>query len=179
MVPISDTTAVAVFLNNKYISYFSNPEILKINYSSTNPKVTVNYNPILEDGEYTLKVLGRDASGNIDQTSGITRNFNVMSEPKLLEVYNYPNPFGSETYFTFKLTQIPDEINIKVFTVAGRLIKEFELSSNQLNYDLNKIYWDGKDNDGDMIGNGVYLYKVIMDVDGKKQDVTQKLAVVR
>ncbi len=98
---------------------------------------------------------------------------------KLLNVYNYPNPFVDDTYFTFKLTQIPDEIKIKVFTIAGRLIKEFILNSSQLNFDLNKVYWDGRDQDGDQIGNGVYLYKVIMDVDGKKQDITQKLAVVR
>ncbi|MBK8945849.1 MAG: T9SS type A sorting domain-containing protein [Ignavibacteriae bacterium] len=179
LVPISDTTSIAVFLNNKYVSYFSNPEILKINYSSSNPKVTVEYNPKLEDGEYILKVLGKDASGNSDQNSGITKSFNVLSEPKLLEVYNYPNPFNNDTYFTFKLTQIPDEIKIRVFTVAGRLIKEINLSGNQLNYDMNKIYWDGKDEDGDPIGNGVYLYKVIMDVNGEKQDITQKLAVVR
>ena len=97
----------------------------------------------------------------------------------MLNVYNYPNPFADDTYFTFKLTQIPDEIKIKVFTIAGRLIKEFILNSSQLNFDLNKVYWDGRDQDGDQIGNGVYLYKVIMDVDGKKQDITQKLAVVR
>ena len=62
---------------------------------------------------------------------------------------------------------------------TGRLIKEILLSPARLKYDLNKIYWDGRDNDGDLIGNGVYLYKIIMKADGKKQDITQKLAVVR
>lgn len=179
LIPITDTSSISIFLNNKYISYKGHEELLAINYSATNPKATVNYKPTLEDGEYTLRVFGKDASGNIGDSSGITKNFNVESNAKLLNVYNYPNPFVDDTYFTFKLTQIPDEIKIKVFTIAGRLIKEIVLNNGQLNFDLNKIHWDGRDEDGDQVGNGVYLYKVIMDVDGKKQDVTQKLAVVR
>ncbi|MCB0731172.1 MAG: T9SS type A sorting domain-containing protein, partial [Ignavibacteriae bacterium] len=179
LVPITDTSSVNIFLNNNYIHYLGNENILNVNYSESNPKVTLNYTPTLEDGEYTLRVFGKDASGNVADSGGIRKSFIVQSDPKLLNVYNYPNPITNDTYFTFKLTQIPDEIKIKVFTIAGRLIKEIELNRTQLNYDLNKIYWDGRDDDGDLIGNGVYLYKVIMDVAGKKQDVTQKLAVVR
>lgn len=179
LIPITDTSSISIFLNNRYISYKGNEEMLSINYSASNPKAIVNYKPTLEDGEYTLRVFGKDASGNIGDSSGITKTFNVESNAKLLNVYNYPNPFVDDTYFTFKLTQIPDQIKIKVFTIAGRLIKEIVLNNGQLNFDLNKIHWDGRDEDGDQVGNGVYLYKVIMDVDGKKQDVTQKLAVVR
>jgi Peptidase family C25/Interleukin-like EMT inducer/CARDB len=179
LIPITDTSSIDIFLNNSYVNYSGNEDNLSINYSESNPKVTVNFAPTLEDGEYTIRVFGKDASGNIGDSSGITKSFNVQSDAKLLNVYNYPNPFSTETYFTFKLTQIPDEIKIKVFTVAGRLIKEIILNSSQLSYDLNKVYWDGRDDDGDLLGNGVYLYKVIMDVEGKKQDVTQKLAVVR
>ena len=179
LIPITDTSSISIFLNNKYLSYTGNEEVLSINYSASNPKAVVNYKPTLEDGEYNLRVFGKDASGNVGDSSGITKNFNVESNAKLLNVYNYPNPFVDDTYFTFKLTQIPDEIKIKVFTIAGRLIKEFVLNNSQLNFDLNKIHWDGRDDDGDKVGNGVYLYKVIMDVEGKKTDVTQKLAVVR
>ena len=179
LIPISDTSSISIFLNNKYVNYIGNEEYISINYSVSNPKAVVNYTPRLEDGEYTLRVFGKDASGNVGDSTGITKSFNVESNAKLLNVYNFPNPFAEDTYFTFKLTQIPDEIKIKVFTIAGRLIKEFILNSSQLNFDLNKVYWDGRDQDGDKLGNGVYLYKVIMDVDGKKQDVTQKLAVVK
>lgn len=179
LVPITDTSSISIFLNNRYINYKGNEAAVTANFAAANPKVTVNYNPELENGEYTLRIFGKDASGNISDSSGISKNFVVQSDAKLLNVYNYPNPFTNDTYFTFKLTQIPDEISIKVFTVAGRLIKEIILNGAELNFDLNKIYWDGRDDDGDLIGNGVYLYKVIMDVDGKKQDVTQKLAIVR
>jgi len=179
LVPITDTSSVNIFLNNERVNYKANEENLTIYYSQSNPKVVVDYTPQLEDGEYELRVFGKDASGNVVDSSGIEKSFIVQSDAKILEVYNYPNPFADETYFTFKLTQIPDKVKIRIFTIAGRLIKELILSGTELNYDLNKIYWDGIDSDGDEIGNGIYIYKVIMDVDGDKQVETKKLAVVK
>ena len=96
-----------------------------------------------------------------------------------MEVYNYPNPFSNETYFTFKLSQIPEEMKIRIYTIAGRMIKEITRKSSELNYDLNKIYWDGKDEDGDHIANGTYLYKMIMKNADKVESVTQKLSKVK
>ena len=112
-------------------------------------------------------------------SSGVKKFFLVSNEAKLLYVYNYPNPTRGETQFTFKLTQIPEEVRIKIFTIAGRLVKEIKLTSADLNYDFNKIYWDGRDEDGDVLANGVYLYKVIMKAGDKTEDVTQKLAIVK
>jgi flagellar hook assembly protein FlgD len=103
----------------------------------------------------------------------------VDSELKLLYVFNYPNPFSKETYFTFKLTQIPDELKIRIFTLAGRLIKEFVLMSADLRCDFNRILWNGRDQDGDKIANGVYLYKIVTSKNGSSTSVTQKLAVIR
>lgn len=97
----------------------------------------------------------------------------------MLEVYNYPNPFANETYFTFRLSQIPDEVKIRIYTVAGRLIKEITKKASELNYDLNKVFWDGKDEDGDTIANGTYLYKMIMKDADKVESVTQKLVIVK
>jgi hypothetical protein len=168
---------VLVYLNDNLIP--ADTSIISYSFSTTNPKVTVDFIPALADGEYTLKVLWKDSEGNIVDSTGVEKYFQVSSEAQLLYVYNYPNPTSGETYFTFKLTQIPENISIKIFTIAGRLIKEIDLTSTELKFDFNKIYWDGRDEDGDVIANGVYIYKVIMQADGKSQDVTQKLAVVK
>lgn len=178
LIPINDTLAVQLFLNNKRI-YFSNNTSLAASYSSSNPKVVVDYKPALENGLYTLKVLGKNASGQLIDTAGVVRKFSVNKEMQLLNVYNYPNPFKEETNFTFKLTQLPDELKIKIYTVNGRMIKEFILTSAELKYDFNKIYWDGRDTDGDLIANGIYLYKVILRKGNESSQTTQKLAVVR
>ncbi|PID57657.1 MAG: hypothetical protein CR986_08725 [Ignavibacteriae bacterium] len=179
LLSFADTSFISLYLNNQRINYADNDNIIKVDYSQSNPKISLTYQPVLEDGDYSLTVFGQDAAGNLSDSSGVTKYFKVQSEHKLLNVYNYPNPFNKDTYITFKLTQIPEEVKIKVFTISGRLIKEINLNPSQLNYDLNKIYWDSRDEDGDLVGNGIYLYKVIMTANGKKQDVTQKMAVVR
>ncbi len=104
----------------------------------------------------------------------------MYSNPDLLQVYNYPNPFSDNTNFTFELRGIipPEEFKIKIFTVAGRLIKELTPSS-PLQIGFNKIYWDGKDQDGDEIANGLYFYKIISKHGDDVKTVTQKLAKVK
>ena len=118
-------------------------------------------------------------NGDLEITTGYEKSFLVSNEMDLLQVYNFPNPFTDKTFFTFKLTQIPDNLKINIYTIAGRLIKQIEKSSAQLGYDFNKIEWDGKDADGDKIANGTYLYKVIIKRGDKSQNITQKLSILR
>ncbi|GBD89594.1 hypothetical protein BMS3Abin04_00302 [bacterium BMS3Abin04] len=178
-VPITDTSSVQLFLNDQPVYFAPNSNILSVNFSGSNPKVVINYNPTLEKGEYTLTVFGKDASGNIADSAGVIKNFLVENETKILNLYNYPNPFTLETYFTFKLTQIPDVINIKIYTIAGRLVKEITRTGSELNFDFNRIFWDGRDEDGDLLANGVYFYKMILKNKGKIISLTQKLAIIR
>ena len=177
LLPITDPTSVLVYLNEELIP--SDTSIINYQFSETNPKVVVDFTPVLEDGEYALRVLWKDSEGNIVDSSGVEKFFLVSNEAKILNVYNYPNPTNGETHFTFKLTQIPEEIKIKIFTIAGRLVREIKLTSSDLKYDFNKIFWDGRDEDGDLLANGVYLYKVIMKAGNKSEEVTQKLAIVK
>ena len=177
LLPINDPSSVMVYLNDELIP--TDTSIISYTFSTTNPKVKVDFTPVLEDGEYSLRVIWKDSEGNIVDSSGVKKFFLISNEAKLLDVYNYPNPTAGETHFTFKLTQIPEEIRIKIFTIAGRLVKELKYTSADLKYDFNKLYWDGRDEDGDILGNGVYLYKVIMKAGDKTEDVTQKLAIVK
>jgi len=59
------------------------------------------------------------------------------------------------------------------------LIRDISLNSTELNIGFNKIRWDGKDQDGDEIGNGVYFYKMIAKFKDDTKSVTQKLAKVK
>ena len=179
LLPITDTSAVTLFLNDQQVYYAENQSTLSAQFNSENPKVVVTYTPDLPDGDYVLKVFGQNSLGNMVDSTGVEKHFIVSDELKLLNVYNYPNPTSGETYFTFKLTQIPDELNIKIYTVAGRLIKEISIPGSDLNFDFNKVYWDGRDEDGDNLANGVYLYKVVVTSGDNTEDVIQKLAIVR
>ena len=70
-------------------------------------------------------------------------------------------------------------MKIRIFSIAGRLIKEIKLYSNNLNAGFNNIYFDGKDEDGDLLANGVYLYKIITKKAEETITVTNKMAIVR
>lgn len=177
--PITDTSDISILLNNNPVYYSNNASVLSYQFNPTNPKFVVNYSPHLTDGNYNLTVTGKNALGKFVDSTGMTKNFSVSNQFQILDVYNYPNPFPSGTYFTFKLPQLPDELDILIYTVAGRLIKQIKVYSSQLNYDFNKIYWDGRDEDGDLLSNGVYFYKVIIKRAGATSNVIQKLAIVR
>lgn len=141
-------------------------------------EVTYSLHPEFSNGIHSLR-FWVDRDSKFENAADIERIFQVETEMKLLDVYNYPNPFSNVTYFTFKLTQVPDELKLKIYTVAGRLIKEFNKSAAELGYDFNEIYWDGRDQDGDLVANGVYIYKLTMKKGDETQDATQKLAIVR
>jgi flagellar hook assembly protein FlgD len=84
----------------------------------------------------------------------------------------------SETNFLINLSgsSPPTGAKLKIFTVAGRVIKTINVN---LSIGYNQIYWDGKDADGDYIANGVYLYKLIIDGNNKKETALQKLVVLK
>ncbi|MBE2279433.1 MAG: T9SS type A sorting domain-containing protein, partial [Ignavibacteriaceae bacterium] len=174
---ITDTTAIRIRLNEVPV-FFSSPEVT-YSFNQSNPKVVVEYKPKLSDGEYFLRVSGVNAFGIPADTSGLNKYFSVMNEPRILNVYNFPNPFKDDTYFTFRLSQIPDELKINIYTIAGRKIRTIDVPVNSTSYDFNKIYWDGRDEDGDQLANGVYIYRVIMKKGDKVERITEKLAIVR
>jgi hypothetical protein len=129
-------------------------------------------------GKHTLKLKAWDTYNNSSETE---IEFNVSSSDALqvTNVYNYPNPFRDNTAFTFQ-HNYPNPVNvkIKIYTVAGRLIKEIE--NKEINDKFVVINWSGKDEDGETLGNGVYIYKLTVDDgNGKSVTTTGKLAVLK
>ena len=146
-----------------------------------NSEAMIEWNPSLENGTHTLEILAKDASNNFFDTTSYRISFNVSNEVDLKKVYNYPNPFKDDTYFTFQLTgtNIPDELRIRIFTVAGRLIQEILVPPSDLRIGFNKIHWNGRDRDGDEIANGLYFYKIISKSDQVIKTVIEKLAKIK
>jgi hypothetical protein len=133
----------------------------------------------MNDGDYTIEVKAWDVFNNFSNEESF---FTVVSTNELVvrDVYNYPNPFTSNTAFTFQhnLTRAVN-VKINVYTIAGRMIKQLE--EKNINQKFVKINWDGRDEDGDQLGNGTYLYKLIVKTtDGEfTQSILGKMAVVK
>ncbi|MEQ9425997.1 MAG: C25 family cysteine peptidase [Cyclobacteriaceae bacterium] len=154
---------------------FSNPDV-SVTTASENTDFQVEYNPkSLEDGIYTLRVQAADASGNQSGTQPFQINFEVINESTITNFYPYPNPFSTSTRFVFTLTgsEIPDEIKIQIMTVSGRIVREItqdELGPIRIGNNLTDFAWDGTDEYGDQLANGVYLYRVQLRSNGQKLD---------
>ncbi|MCG3118848.1 MAG: hypothetical protein ALAOOOJD_01127 [bacterium] len=110
----------------------------------------------LTEGRHTVEVKAWD---NLNNSSSATVDFVVRPKNQLVlaEVMNYPNPFRNRTSFTFELNFDETAVRIKIFTLSGRLIRTLEGAGNR---GFNQIEWDGRDEDGDPLANGVYLYKI-------------------
>jgi hypothetical protein len=77
-------------------------------------------------------------------------------------LYNYPNPFNRNTSIQFEHNypfQMMD-IQVLIYTVAGRIVKSIEQRIMPTDYLIRDIQWDGLDDYGQRLANGVYLYKV-------------------
>jgi hypothetical protein len=76
---------------------------------------------------------------------------------RLFNVFNFPNPFVSETQFSFEISSTA-EISVDIYTIGGRRI--CQISPQTVTAGYNFINWDGRDKYGDILANGVYLYRV-------------------
>jgi len=125
----------------------------------------------LEDGDYILSVEARDKRANRSGTKPYEIQFRVINESAITHVVNYPNPFSTSTRFYYELTgsQLPEVFQIHIYTVTGRLVKVIDLKALgevRIGRHLTAYAWDGRDDYGDRLANGVYLYRVILRMPG-------------
>jgi flagellar hook assembly protein FlgD len=89
----------------------------------------------------------------------------VVNKSTITNVLNYPNPFSTRTHFVFTLTgsEIPDDFRIQIMTITGRVVREIrmaELGPIRIGRNMTEFAWDGRDEFGDQLANGTYLYRV-------------------
>jgi len=116
----------------------------------------------LATGRHKLRVKGWDIANNPGE--GYTE-FVVAENGKVAldHVLNYPNPFTTSTNFQFEhnLAAQMLEVQVSIFSVSGKLVKTIiQTTANADGFRVNDIAWDGKDDYGDQLARGVYLYRV-------------------
>lgn len=171
---ISDTTLFGIYLTGPdgvqkripFIDAQGNTIMQWYPATGQNLKFKIVYpKEFLQDGIYQLFVQGTDRSGNISGDYEYKVSFEIIRESSITQMMNYPNPFSTSTRFVFTLTgtEVPDDIIIQIMTVSGRVIREItedELGLIRIGRNISEYAWDGKDEFGDQLANGVYLYRV-------------------
>lgn len=136
-------------------------------------KATIQFYPgldfPLEDGKYSLRVQGWDVKGNEagKDESYYEISFEVVNIRSVTNVLNYPNPFSSSTRFVYTLTgeELPELFQIQIYTISGKQIKVIdllELGDVHYGRNITDYAWDGTDDFGDPLANGVYLYRTVI-----------------
>jgi hypothetical protein len=126
---------------------------------------------LIQDGVYELIVQAKDRSNNESGMIDYRINFEVVNKSTITNVLNYPNPFSTSTRFVFTLTgnEVPDLFTIQIMTITGKVVREIdkdELGYIHIGRNITDYAWDGMDEFGDPLANGVYLYRVITRING-------------
>jgi hypothetical protein len=66
----------------------------------------------------------------------------------------YPNPFNSATTITYEVAT-PVPVRLRLYSVGGQLVRT--LVDGQPGVGVFQVEWDGRDNQGQAAGTGVYL----------------------
>ncbi len=185
----SDTSLFKIFISSPggslvrtYFSTDMDNSLEFIPATDAKNRARIWYRPKLkEDGTYSLLIQATDKSGNSSGNIDYQIEFEVVNQSSISEVLNYPNPFSTSTQFIFTLTgsQIPDEFKIQIMTISGKIVREImqhEFGTIRIGRNFSEYRWDGRDEYGDRLANGVYLYRVIARLNGEAIDKRENAA---
>ena len=104
-----------------------------------------------------IKITAWDNANNPNENE-IYLYLNDSKKLMLHNVFNFPNPLSDKTKFTFELSSIAN-VEILIYTIGGKKIKHIKSKSYPQGF--NSIGWNGKNEFGRTLANGVYIYKII------------------
>jgi hypothetical protein len=177
---LDDTSLVTVQLRYPDGSlkqiHFSN-DTLKFTPAGQAPNpdntATIEFLPhLVQDGDYELIILGKDKSANVSGKIQYRVAFQVINKAMISNMLNYPNPFTTSTAFVFTVTgsEVPQNIRIQILTITGKIVREItkqELGPIHIGRNITEFKWNGTDQYGQKLANGIYLYRVITNLNGK------------
>jgi flagellar hook assembly protein FlgD len=177
----ADTSLFGIYLTDPdgvqkrvyFVDQNGNQNMTWVPANNQNKKFKITFPKYFDkSGIYTLLVQGTDRSGNLSGDLEYKISFEVIHESMISQMINYPNPFSTSTRFVFTVTgdEIPDDIQIQIMTVSGKVVREIsesEIGPIQIGRNVSQFAWDGKDQFGDPLANGVYLYRVKAKIKGQ------------
>jgi len=86
---------------------------------------------------------------------------------------NYPNPFSASTSISFSATDLHGLSQIKIYNIKGQIVKQLKIENLKLK--INEVVWDGKDENGKSLSDGIYFYKL---TSGEKS-LTKKMILIK
>ncbi len=182
---LSDTAGMRVKIRypdrsiKEYVLGTDSARFTPANLGSGENTATIDLYPFFrEDGEYELFVSATDRSGNKAGDLDYKVAFQVINKPMISNLLNYPNPFTTSTAFVFTLTgsEVPQNMRIQILTITGKVVREItknELGPIRIGRNITEFKWDGTDQYGNKLANGIYLYRVLTNLNGSSLEKYQ------
>lgn len=180
---LTDTTLLSLrvrFPDGSLRRYYFNNDTLNFTPAGPAPNndntASIDFLPYFtRDGDYELIVTGKDESSNQAGSIEYKVAFQVINKPMISNMLNYPNPFTTSTAFVFTVTgsEVPQNIKIEIMTITGKIVREItkdELGTLHIGRNITEFKWDGTDQYGQKLANGIYLYRVVTNLNGKSLD---------
>jgi alpha-amylase len=86
----------------------------------------------------------------VEEEAVLPQDFNVYN--------NYPNPFNPSTTISYALPY-QSSVELVIYDIMGAKVKSFNIPSQSSGYQ--SILWDGRNENGNSIASGIYLYRII------------------
>lgn len=134
----------------------------------------------LSTGKHVVKIRAWDILNNVSEKE---LEFEVANDASLTldHVLNYPNPFTTHTSFFFEHNHPGENLDVlvQIFTISGKLIKTISTNIFSEGTRSTPIDWDGRDDFGDKIGKGTYIYRLkVRTGDGKTAEKIEKIVLL-
>jgi hypothetical protein len=96
-----------------------------------------------------MSLIGPPATGIEKNDIGVIDQFSLYP--------NFPNPFNPTTEITYSLKK-QEDISLKIYNISGQLVRIL-VDKRQIAGEYT-VQWDGLDDLGDIVSNGIYLYRM-------------------
>jgi hypothetical protein len=146
---------------------FNSPDVMArmvlVNWNGgdvNDPNFPANVNQLMPEQGTIFRIITAKVSTPTDTLVVTTPVVSIKNTEIINTFYlsqNYPNPFNPITHIRFNLAQ-NEKVKLEVFNVLGQKVKT--LVNNKLNIGQYEIKWDGKNESGNLLGSGIYFYRL-------------------
>ena len=150
---LDDDDANAIVLNNFYKAAPNNYKNGVAIYPFNN----------LTEGKHNLRVRAFDIHNNWSEAN-LTFEVQLQTNAVITGLSNYPNPFNSETTFSFEHNQSDDNLmaQIDVYNLTGQKIRSIQQNIANNGFKVISMKWNGEDEQSYPISTGTYVYRVTL-----------------
>jgi len=162
-------------INNKWIGTANGITVLN-NDGRTQTDYTTGNSPLVSNNIQSFAFNEETGEVWIGTTNGLSRFQTPFTAPKenLNQLTGFPNPFILDSFADgFTITNLAANTSVNIYSISGIKVKTFKLDDVQ---GKGQIVWDGKDDDGNFVASGIYVYLAFTSND---ISATGKVAVVR